>query len=217
MRSVAIIPKIKDEVIKLLTTTTLNCTEIGKLVSCSRGPVSAICCKFNIQRPPQKGRKRDKIKCKTCGKYINHIISNIKSELKQKHTKFCSKECYTLWQKSPDNKGSNNPGWKGGVETEINKLRKTSEWKDWRTKIFERDKYTCYKCEKVGGLLHPHHIIPKSIDLSLIYDINNGITLCKSCHMEVHHKRDMNYMKLVPKVSNQYLMKNNNKLVCMHQ
>jgi hypothetical protein len=196
-------PKIKDEVIRLLKTTTLTQTEIGKLVGCSRGPVNKIFIALKLNRPITKSRIRDKIPCKTCGTLIKHIIFKVRN----RETKFCSKQCYTAWQKSLENKGSNNPGWQGGKESKLSVLRKTSEWKVWRTKIFERDNYTCQKCKTIGGILHPHHIIPKSVDITLVYNVDNGITLCKKCHMEVHYTKDINYMKIQPKISNQYLIK----------
>ena len=58
--------------------------------------------------------------------------------------------------------------------------------KRWRKKVFERDNFTCRKCEKVGGKLNAHHINPFSTHPELRFDIENGLTLCHSCHVELH-------------------------------
>ena len=73
------------------------------------------------------------------------------------------------------------------------RLRNSSRWKKWRTKVFERDNYTCLDCSKKGVFLHPHHIVPVAeclaIDFEeLIFDVDNGNTLCAKCHRGIHFK-----------------------------
>ena len=36
------------------------------------------------------------------------------------------------------------------------------------------------------NLLEAHHIIPRQLRPDLIFDLNNGITLCLNCHYEKH-------------------------------
>jgi len=84
--------------------------------------------------------------------------------------------------------------WKGGVTSENQLLRKSSKFKEWRKKVFERDNWTCQKCgrrTKIGIriTLHPHHIKPLAKYPRLVYKVDNGITLCKECHLKEHkHK-----------------------------
>lgn len=68
------------------------------------------------------------------------------------------------------------------------RLRKTIEWKNWRETIFIRDNYTCQECDIVGGRLEPHHIIPIRVNLETIFEIKNGITLCRPCHKKTMWK-----------------------------
>lgn len=65
--------------------------------------------------------------------------------------------------------------------------RKTSEYKEWRKAVFERDNYTCQLCGKRGGKLNAHHIERYRNCIERRTDISNGITLCDACHKKTHH------------------------------
>jgi len=70
----------------------------------------------------------------------------------------------------------------GGVSTEEIRLRSSPEYVQWRKAIYKRDDYTCQKCGVKGGRLEAHHIKPFATHPELRFDVDNGITLCKSCH-----------------------------------
>lgn len=76
--------------------------------------------------------------------------------------------------------------WKGGITSENKKIRNSPKMKAWIKKVYSRDNYTCQKCNKKSGKLNAHHINPFSTYPSLRFEISNGITLCKSCHIELH-------------------------------
>ena len=60
----------------------------------------------------------------------------------------------------------------------------------WRLDVLHRDKYTCQQCgDSRGGNLIAHHIVRWVDDESLRFDIENGITLCVSCHKDRHRGR----------------------------
>lgn len=84
--------------------------------------------------------------------------------------------------------GGNHWNWKGGKSKENHLLRNSAKMKDWRKYIFERDHFTCQNCGKYGGKLNAHHIKKFSEYPLLRFDVNNGITLCKSCHIKLHKK-----------------------------
>ena len=88
---------------------------------------------------------------------------------------------YWLGKTQPHFRGMNNPNWKGGVTTENEKARKSSEYKEWRINVFKRDNFTCRVCLK-GGYVQANHIYPFRSHKELRYDVNNGITLCIECH-----------------------------------
>ena len=85
--------------------------------------------------------------------------------------------------------GENHWNWKGG-KTPLNKrLRCSSKWKIWRELIFLRDNFTCqnknckYCNNKIGVMLHPHHIKPLALHPELVFEVDNGITYCAEFHL----------------------------------
>ncbi len=79
-------------------------------------------------------------------------------------------------------KGKNHPNWKGGITPIYLKIRNSEEYKSWRKKIFERDKYTCVLCGHRGRGLVADHKKPFALFPELRFSIENGRTLCDSCH-----------------------------------
>lgn len=92
----------------------------------------------------------------------------------------------TPWNKGKYgwNSGSKNPNWKGGVYSVNYALRRTKRYAAWRKQVFERDNYTCVHCNLRGVYLEADHIKPFAFFPELRFDINNGRTLCKECHMK---------------------------------
>lgn len=64
----------------------------------------------------------------------------------------------------------------------------------WRTRVFERDRYTCAICGQVGGELNAHHIRPFKDFPDLRLELDNGVTLCKACHKRVHKEKDSEWL-----------------------
>ena len=88
----------------------------------------------------------------------------------------------TKGMKFPHLAGENSKWWRGGVSTQNEIERKSTNYRDWRISVFERDNYTCVICGVKGGKLQADHIKPFSKFKELRYDINNGRTLCFECH-----------------------------------
>ena len=93
--------------------------------------------------------------------------------------------CTTCYTKSLN--GDNNPNYKHGFYTGL--FMSTVEYKNWRFNIYKRDNFTCKMCgNKKSGILNAHHIYPKRDFPEKVFDINNGITLCSSCHEKTYGK-----------------------------
>lgn len=82
-------------------------------------------------------------------------------------------------------KGDKHYNWKGGITPKNRVDRTSTEYKIWRSKVFERDKYTCQECLVVGGSLEAHHLIKFSENEKLRFKVSNGQTLCKACHKKI--------------------------------
>ena len=59
---------------------------------------------------------------------------------------------------------------------DFTKLRK------WSLLVRKRDNFTCVSCGSIS-YTHAHHMVSKYYRPKYAYVINNGITLCKSCHL----------------------------------
>jgi len=78
--------------------------------------------------------------------------------------------------------------YKGGISPENHIIRNSEKMKRWRYEVFKRDQYTCQHCAQIGGNLNAHHIKPFSEFIELRFDVSNGLTLCKSCHIKEHKR-----------------------------
>jgi len=66
------------------------------------------------------------------------------------------------------------------------KSRISWAFKNWRNKVFIRDDFTCRTCGcKQKEKLHPHHITKWKDSEERRFDVENGITLCNSCHAKL--------------------------------
>lgn len=84
--------------------------------------------------------------------------------------------------------GSKNHQWIDGRTPQFRKIRHSLPTQLWREASFERDDYTCQKCDKRGIFLEVHHILNFAEYPDLRFVVSNGITLCKECHIKFHNK-----------------------------
>lgn len=126
--------------------------------------------------PKNKGVRTVVIKCKICN---GEVLDN--------RSKICRK-CFV---------GENHCQWRGGKSFEPY----TTDWtKTLKRSIRERDKYTCWVCDKLQTeeVFCVHHIDYNKENCNP----DNLITLCRSCHIKTNHNREywINYFNNIQKV-----------------
>lgn len=134
----------------------------------------------------------------------NHLTGLPKSEESKRK---CSASHKQYWHEHPDElqargmktRGEKHYRWNGGC-TKLNiSIRLMSENRKWMDSVKARDKV----CTKCGGNenLESHHIKPlsaiiRALDIqnreearvhkNVLWDLDNGITLCQKCHYREH-------------------------------
>lgn len=114
--------------------------------------------------------------CKTC----EQPFSVERYRLGQ--AKYCSRTCR-----------KNDPDKKSLLHKRI---RASVEYRVWREAVFLRDDYTCQLCGVRGTELNADHIKPFALYPELRFDVDNGRTLCRPCHLTTetfgvsHHRMD---------------------------
>lgn len=87
----------------------------------------------------------------------------------------------------------------------------------WAKKVKQRDEYICQLCGKYGVYLHSHHLNSYSDFEKQRYDLNNGVTLCHTCHSSFHdlygkgHNTKFQFLQFIKiyKTMKEILVKNN--------
>lgn len=82
---------------------------------------------------------------------------------------------------------------------QLDKFYKSYIWKKARKIILERDEYLCQRCLHETGQPIPadtvHHIVHLKDDPSKALDENNLISVCFSCHNELHPEKGFGVKK----------------------
>ena len=143
----------------------------GKRRYCSR-----LCCGMaNLKNKP--------LKCVVC----NSDFYCSPSQQRDRNRKTCSVACRSKHQTIlAEQRLAENPPTQGVLNR---RLRYSKKMQMWRTNVFERDNYTCQECGARNGngkavILNADHIRPFALFPEQRFDIDNGRTLCKPCHIQ---------------------------------
>lgn len=107
----------------------------------------------------------------------------------------CSWKCRNL-RRSDIMREKKNHLWKGGVTNNYYSIRSSKRYRDWRKEVLKRDDNKCVQCGITHAGMNIDHIVPfawllkkyniqsreGSYGCPELWDINNGRTLCLSCH-----------------------------------
>lgn len=136
------------------------------------------------------------------------VSSRKKMSLSVKSRPVVSKE--TRRKMSVAHKGERSHHWRGGITSFNQSLRTSLPYSEWRQSVFVRDEYACQHCGKIGGYLEVDHIrlfsvilkeneintFEKAIECEELWEISNGQTLCRPCHVKKTRK-DLKKLKSI--------------------
>lgn len=153
-----------------------------------------ICRKPVIPKQYQEGRRFCSPQCWGKWKTQNAIIEckqcNKKFVRQRKTRLFCSRKCQWIDLEKPRLKLSreNHWNWRGGITSIHKKLRRSKKYEEWRKSVYRRDNWTCQRCNKRlrSKDIIAHHIMEFVKYKKLRYELKNGVTLCRSCHLLIH-------------------------------
>lgn len=113
----------------------------------------------------------------------NNLSKALKTSPEAKKTQFKKGKDNPAFGRNQTGAANNN--WKGGATNKNQKLRNDPQYKIWRQTCMERDHYQCTECG-AKGYLQVHHIKTISESPELIWVVENGKTVCVSCHEKIH-------------------------------
>lgn len=133
----------------------------------------------------KKGKKlSEETKNKMRGKMSKFKGTHVQFNTGRTHFKKGEKHNFKI----PKLTGDKHWNWKGGISK--NRVeRQSKQYIEWRNYIYKICDWTCFvcgiKCQR--GNIVAHHINSFSEYPELKFDKDNGIVLCRKCHLIVHH------------------------------
>jgi len=85
-------------------------------------------------------------------------------------------------------KGPEHHLWKGGISGAESSVRRTIQYKEWAQSVYRKDGWKCQECgiHCESNNIIAHHIKAFSDYPELRFNPENGTTLCRSCHLNLH-------------------------------
>ena len=84
----------------------------------------------------------------SCGNIVSYLGTHLKNG-----------SCTTCGNRKIHRAGQKNSNWKGGITPALLSDRTSSEYKNWRDKVYSRNWYTCQCCGKYNNIeKNAHHI-----------------------------------------------------------
>lgn len=117
-------------------------------------------------------KNRVETECCFCGTVIEKRMSSFVRQ----NNHFCDYKCRRSFQKAN--------------RKEQKDITDSAEYKEWRKSVYIRDGYRCKypDCNSQTRDIQAHHIYKKVLFPEFAFDVNNGITLCRSCHQKTFNR-----------------------------
>ena len=128
--------------------------------------------------------------------YVHREESKRKSS--DAHKAWCAANPDKVKARGEKTRGENHYKWNGGTSRLNAAIRRLTENRKWMEAVKERDG-KCIVCSSVDNL-ESHHITPladlvqahgiinrdQARDCSALWDLGNGMTVCRPCHYKIH-------------------------------
>jgi thymidylate synthase (FAD) len=91
-------------------------------------------------------------------------------------------------------RGELSPTYVDGSAPERQKAYVQKQGREFLRAVYKRDGYCCRRCgapKKQPKSIHAHHIRPWAGNPELRFDLDNAVTLCRTCHSWVHSKSNI--------------------------
>lgn len=158
-------------------------------------------CEKEFEVPPRNHKQQfcsitccNKVKKYWLGKPRNQETKDKISKTKTGNSQSNSgsfKKGQTPWNKGIEYdkiKGEKHWKWNNGISGEHKQIRHSVEYNIWRKTVYARDNWTCQHCKVKQRFPVAHHIKTFKDYPELRFDVDNGITLCRSCHKKEHEE-----------------------------
>lgn len=188
------------------------CKKCGNPISLSSFYRTKLCkscsCKGENNGNYIDGRTDSKTYCKECGKLLSLYTATYCGHcryLGDRHYMYGKHHTEEHKRKvSEAERGEKHNNWKGGITPLHQTIRRCFEYRQWRDDVYTRDNFACQECgDAIGGNLRAHHKIEfadilerheiltlkEALNCEELWNINNGVTLCEDCHIELHKER----------------------------
>jgi len=86
-------------------------------------------------------------------------------------------------------KGQRPPNFIDGLANSRYRKLNKRKYRKVREEVLKRDGEKCVRCKCKSDILHVHHIIPLRIDPDRAYDLENLMTVCPLCHIQIERGR----------------------------
>lgn len=109
----------------------------------------------------------------------------------------------TVRKRMESQSGENHYNWKGGITPVVRQVRRCFKYRQWRSEVFSGDEFSCVLCGKKSCWVEADHYpksfssifnenrienIQQALGCEELWDKNNGRTLCRPCHNNIHSK-----------------------------
>lgn len=126
---------------------------------------------------PTRKKRLKKVTCQYCGKqYLRHPNQATSRTLGKS---FCSRACWESWHVR-----DNHVLYEGGQHERVN-----PDYNAWRKAVLKRDGKRCRRCMDTRQL-QAHHIKRFATHPECRWEVSNGITLCRGCHLLFRYKEE---------------------------